>query len=279
MSQGIEAMETDLLLQITPVLLALADTGRVAVALGGSRAKGLADSKSDYDFRVYADRFRGPELTQTTAWVEFEAIWRAWESRGLRIDGAWCRGIADIDRDLVAWRDGIAEPPDYDWTIWGYHLPTDIAHQQIIADPDGVLAGWKASLAVYPEPLRRAVVAKHLSILRYWRNDYHYLSKVDRGDAMFLAGLTAKLLHSVAQVLFALNRTYFVGDGWNLRTAAAFTVLPANLAPRVEAILDPGARADRWQLQYRGLVALIDDLDVLVASQLTASPPLQPRAA
>jgi hypothetical protein len=57
MSVGMETAEAGLLAQMTPILLALADDGRAAVSLGGSRAKKLADANSDYDFRVYADRF------------------------------------------------------------------------------------------------------------------------------------------------------------------------------------------------------------------------------
>ena len=154
MSVGIERVEVALFAQMVPALLGLSEGGRVAVSLGGSRAKNLGDSRSDYDFRVYADRFKGPELTRTQAWADFEAIWQAWEHKGFRIDGAWCRRIADIDRDLTTSLAGEGAAPDYDWTIWGYQLPTDIAHQTIVADPDGVLKGWKARLEVYPELLR-----------------------------------------------------------------------------------------------------------------------------
>ena len=47
MFAGAETAEAGLLAQITPALLALADTGRVAVSLGGSRAKSFADTQSD----------------------------------------------------------------------------------------------------------------------------------------------------------------------------------------------------------------------------------------
>jgi len=265
MSVGMETAEAGLLAQMTPILLALADDGRAAVSLGGSRAKKLADASSDYDFRVYADRFKGPELKRTDAWAAFESAWRDWEARGFRIDGVWPREIASVDGKLAAWCAGKGEPVEYEWTIWGYHLPTDIAHQQIVADPAGVLAGWKQLLATYPEPLREAVFERHLTILRYWRTDYHYRNKVERGDAIFLAGLTTRLLHSIMQVLFALNRTYFVGDGWNLRAAEGFELLPDDLAGRVGLILDPPSGEGRWASQYHDLMDLIDDVEGVVA--------------
>jgi hypothetical protein len=119
--------------------------------------------------------------------------------------------------------------------------------------------------------LRRAVLARHLSILRYWRDDYHYVSKVERGDAVFLAGLSAKLIHSIMQVLFALNRTYFVGDGWNLRAAAGFAMAPQNLAQRVALAVDPGAVDGRWATQRQHIIDLIDDLEGLIGAQADLS--------
>jgi hypothetical protein len=264
MSVSIERVEVALFAQIVPALLGLSEGGRVAVSLGGFRAKNLGDSRSDYDFRVYADRFKGPELTRTQAWADFEAIWQSWEHKGFRIDGAWCRRIADIDRDLTTSLVGEGATPDYDWTIWGYQLPTDIAHQTIVADPDGVLKGWKARLEVYPELLRQAILEKQMAILRYWRADYHYLSKIERRDEVFLAGLSAKLVHSIMQVLFALNRSYFPGDGWNLRLAEGLTIAPTDLSARIKLVLNPGSDADRWVLQRDRIVALIDDLEGLL---------------
>ena len=250
---------------LLPRMLPLADGGRVGVALGGSRAKGLSDARSDYDFRVYADRFRGPELRATVEWRAFQAARRELEAEGIRIDGVWCRLVADIDRDLGRWQSGELATIDYDWTVWGYHLPTDIANQQVIADPDGVLADWKRRLADYPEPLRRAILEHFGGILRYWRGDYHYMSKVERGDIVFLAGLTAALVHAAIQVVFALNRAWYVGDGWNLRVAAGFAILPADFEARVTAILDPGSTADRLVVQRDRLMDLVDEVLTLAS--------------
>jgi hypothetical protein len=268
MPESSGAKETELIAHLTPLLLDLADRGRVAVSLGGSRAKNRADSRSDYDFRVYADRFRGPELNRTKAWANFEAAWRIWEANGVRIDGAWVREIGDIDADLEAWLAGKGAPIEYDWTIWGYHLPTDLAHQLILSDADGVLEDWKIRLKNYPEAMRQAVLEKHLRILRYWRADYHYESKVARRDIIFLAGITAKLIHSIMQVHFALNRTYFVGDGWNLDVAKDFAVGVADLAQRVEQVLNLcSANADLAE-QRRRLIALVDEVETLVARHI-----------
>lgn len=259
--------QDDVVGTLLPAILDLAASGRVAVALGGSRAKRFADARSDYDFRVYADAFHGPDLMQTRQWARFRSAWTALEERGVRIDGTWPRRISEIDDGLARWQRGELAVIDYEWTVWGYHLPTDIAHQQPIADPDGVLADWRAQLATYPEPLRQAVLQHFGGQLRYWRDDYHNASKAERADLVFLAGLTSNLIHAALQVLFALNRRCFVGDGWNLRAAADFALRPADLEVRIAAILDPGAGPDRLTRQYRELRALIDDVLALTDRQ------------
>ena len=260
---------------LLPSILGLADRGRVAVALGGSRAKALSDQHSDYDFRVYADAFRGPELRQTPQWAAFQDAVRAVERSGARIDGTWPRKIAEIDALLTRWQAGELATLDYEWTVWGYHLPTDIAHQLPIADPDGVLAGWRAALTIYPDALRQAVFRHFGGQLRYWHDDYHYASKVERADLVFLAGLTSKLVHAALQVIFALNRTYYVGDGWNLRAAERLAVRPSDFAARVTAILAPTDGQDRLARQYQDLRALVADTLDLIAAEPRIAPSAQ----
>ncbi|TIX87694.1 DUF4037 domain-containing protein [Rhizobium sp. P44RR-XXIV] len=258
--------ETELIAAMTPLIADLADDGNGAVALAGSRGKGRSDEQSDFDFRVYADTYRGPELRQTKAWKRFEGAMRAWKLEGVRMDGVWMRRYAGVQNDLDSWLAGSAVPKNFEWTIWGYHLPTDLASQQIIADPRGLLAGWKQQLAQYPEALRATVLRQHMEILRYWAKDYHYESKVARRDLVFLVGLTGKLANAILQTVFAFNRAYFPGDGWNLPMAAELERLPPDFLQRMTAILEPGHDPDTWRRQRTALIGLIGDLEVMIAA-------------
>ncbi len=241
-----------------PVIAALAAPGRHAITLGGSRAKGRADALSDYDFRLYADAVRpddGPE------WAAFQTLWDSHEAQGIRIDGVWTRDISTIDRQLDDWLSGLGRAQDLDWAVWGYHLPTDLAHQITIADPDGIVAAWRARLVPYPDAMAQAIARRWLGFLTYWRDDYHYAGKVARADPVFLAGLSAKLAHGILQVVFALNRVHFPGDGWTLDLARDLPLQPADLDTRLRAALatsDPAAQRDAFR-------ALITDLAALAA--------------
>jgi len=258
--------EAELIAAMTPLIADLADDGNGAVALAGSRGKGRSDAQSDFDFRVYADAYRGPELRQTAAWQRFEEAMHGWQALGIRMDGVWMRRYAGVQRDLDTWLAGIAVQKNFEWTIWGYHLPTDLASQQIIADPRGLLAGWKQQLAQYPEALRASALRQHMDILRYWAKDYHYESKVARRDLVFLVGLTGKLANAILQTIFAFNRAYYPGDGWNLPMAAELERLPPDFLQRMTAILEPGHDPDTWRRQRTELIGMIADLETMIAA-------------
>lgn len=258
--------ETELIAAMAPLIADLAESGRGAVALAGSRGKGRADEQSDYDFRVYADAYRGPQLQDTAQWRRFQQTMQHWQSKGFRMDGVWMRSYAGVHRDLARWIAGEPVEKSFEWTIWGYHLPTDLANQQIVFDPDGVLADWKRQLAHYPEPLRRNLLQRNRDVLSYWVQDYHYESKVERRDVVFLASLAARLAHAILQVVFAFNRVYFPGDGWNLPMAAELEHLPPDFVARMTWILQPDGAADAWHRQRAEFIAMVKDLEVLIAA-------------
>lgn len=162
---------------------------------------------------------------------------------------------------------------DIVWTIWGYHILTDVYNQMVIEDPDGILADWHRRLSVYPPALKQALLRKHLESLRYWRHDYHYRHKVERGDIVFLAGLSSRLLHDCIQVLFALNETYYPGDGNNLKFIARFARVPEGFVEAVDDVLYPGQGESALRAQYERLLALIDAVESLAGPELEPAPP------
>ena len=198
-----------------------------------------------------------PEL-----WAECLAAIERWKARGVNIDGVWPRTVGEIDAAVDGWLRGEIKPVPVVWTIWGYHVLTDVNNQYVIEDPYYIIGAWRERLRVYPPALKAAVLRKYVGSLKYWRHDYHYAHKVERGDVVFLAGMAAKLVHEVIQVLFALNETYFAGDGANLAFAERFAIVPQNFATRVRTILYPPTE-DVFARQYGELMALIDEVLVL----------------
>ena len=58
-----------------------------------------------------------------------------------------------------------------------------------------------------------------------------------RSFGSFLASVSSRLVHDMMQVLFAINKTYYVGDGNNLHYVKQFAIQPGDFAARVRAVL------------------------------------------
>lgn len=244
---------------VLPLFRRIPQDGRYAITLGGSHGKGLSDRKSDFDFRVYYDH-----SVDSAGWQfileELDRYIVKWKAMDVEIDGVWARDIASVNRELDIWTAGEATPTPYFWNVWGYQMLTDIYNQSIVEDPFGVAQGWKDRLSIYPEALRNSILSKHGDSLKYWRADYHYISKVRRKDYVFVAYITARLVHDMMQVIYALNRFYYPGDGLNMVFLDYFSVKPDAMQERVVSLLYPGNDPDCLDRQYREMVALIDEV-------------------
>lgn len=238
--------------------------GRYAISIGGSRGKGKHDENSDVDFRLFCDREVEDSDEKKRIWDLVQGVILKWKDRGVRIDGCWTRKISEIDMQLDSWLEGEIKPINKNWTIWGYHLLTDIHNQQIVEDPDGIILGWKARLQEYPVKLKKSIIEKHMGCLRHWHGDYHYLSKVKRKDFVFLSGISSKIIHDIIQVLFALNDTYYCGDGNNADYIRKFKYKPLNFEERIKSVLYPQPSEDIFMKQREVLIGLIDEVEELL---------------
>jgi hypothetical protein len=134
----------------------------------------------------------------------------------------------------------------------------------VIEDEHNIISGWVQKLGNYPPKLKQKTIDRCFCSLKYWRYDYHYESKVMRRDVVFINGLTTKLMHEIIELLYALNETYYVGDGNNLKFMRDFEVLPSNFFKRVENILVPEKSDDMFVKQREAICLLIDDVVALV---------------
>jgi hypothetical protein len=259
-----QALYNQMCSEFFPVFKQFAATEKYAITLGGSHGKGISDKSSDFDFRFY---FEAPADRETLqhAYEQVTGLVLKWKDKGALVDGVWARSFAEIDGQLDQWLLGHGELMHMEWNVWGYNILTDIFNQQIIEDPFDIALQWKVRLSEYPDTLREEILKKYCSSLRYWRNDYHYINKVNREDTVFLASITARLVHDMMQVIYALNRFYFPGDGMNLKYTKSFSMKPARLEERIENALYPGKSDDIYHEQYTAVTSLIDEILTLAA--------------
>ncbi|MGO9419773.1 nucleotidyltransferase domain-containing protein [Roseiarcus sp.] len=241
---------------LTRIVPRIADVpGVVAIALGGSRARGAATDASDYDLGLYY----GPEkpldvnalrrvvsdLVDNAASVTVTSVGE-WGPR--IVGGAWLTiGGQKVDllyREIAAVESSIAEcragrvamsyqpghPHGFCSAIWMGEVATCVP----LHDADGVIAGLKAQATPYPDPLADALVGMFL-----WEVSFSIANgqtAVARGDETHIAGCAYRALACIGQVLFALNRRYLINEKGALKEAAVFPHTLRGLTNRVAGI-------------------------------------------
>src|SRR5512139_1982541 len=194
--------------------------GMAAIVLGGSYASGTQHEKSDIDLGLYyyearsfsIDRIRviANEISVdgTPTVTDFYG-WGAWVN-----GGAWIHTpIGKIDflyRNLDQVQKTIAEAQqavshhDYDQQpAYGFYSVIYLAETQIcvpLHDPDGLIAGLKSQVALYPPRLRERVIADSL-----WAAEFSLLFARDfaaRGDVYNTVGCMARIAAALTQALF-----------------------------------------------------------------------------
>jgi predicted nucleotidyltransferase len=230
-----------------------------AVALGGSRATGLADPGSDVDLYVYAAA--EPSRLDRAALVAAEGGREAEIGRSPFEPGdEWADVSTGLDVDVMFRTPAIIEDEldrvlvrhqaraGYSTCLWH-----NVLTSRLLFDRRGFYAALQARAGVgYPEPLRRAVVALNLPLLWTARSSFgHQLARAAaRGDGVAVAHRTAALLASAFDVLFALNRAPHPGEKQLLvHLRGTGPLLPPDLDVQVAALLaaagQPGPGAVR----------------------------------
>ena len=192
----------------------------VAVVLAGSQTNLVADRRSDLDFYVYISEEIPTQIRTAIAQkfaVRVEINNQYWENgdewivteSGIGIDimyrdPAWIE--AQLDAILVKHQPRIG----YTTCFW-----SNVLHSQILYDK----MGWFRQLQSfanqpYPEPLRKAIVAKNYPILR--RNISSYLHQIElaieRRDYFSINHRITALLASYFDIIFAVNYVPHPGE-------------------------------------------------------------------
>jgi hypothetical protein len=261
--------------------------GVVAVAVGGSRARGRARDDSDVDLGVYyadaapfatadvravAARWNDapePVVSGLYAWGPY-VNGGAWLTvRGERVDLLYrsVERLAEAIADGEAGRHAVHHGQQPPFGFWSGTLLGELAICAPLHDAAGRLAALKRRVAVYPEPLRRAVVSDMLWGVEFGLRAFAPKS-VAAGDAYGAAGCFARFAHQLVLALFALNRAWLVNDKTALAEIAELPLAPAAFAERVRGALgaigtsrvELEASAGRFDALFRETAALAGGL-------------------
>lgn len=246
----------------------------VAVALAGSQTTGSADPDSDLDIYVYLHADLPVSVRAAVAAaraVRAEVDNQFWEPGDEWIEVATGRAI-DVMFRSTAWIEAQIErvlhrheaSVGYSTCFWH-----NLASSQALFDRDGWFYALQQRAArPYPEPLRRAIIAKNHPILRRTISSYaHQLERAfGRGDLVSVNHRIAALLASYFDILFAVNRLPHPGEKRLVALAQErCTRLPPAMPAQMAALLaaaNTGAPAT-----LAGVHALLDGLDRLLVAE------------
>jgi predicted nucleotidyltransferase len=235
--------------------------GVVAVALGGSLARGRGDACSDVDLGIYYDpdspfsveelRALATELDDRHApeLVGFGG-WGPWINGGAwtRIQGTKLdllyRDLRLFDRvldDCAAGRTTCDYQPGHPHGFHSHLYAGEVHHGLPLHDPDGALAGRKARTSQYPPALAATIVRRY-----GWEAGFAVTTArgaAGRGDLAYVTGCLFRAVACLVQVLFAANGRWFVNEKSSVAEAATLPRTPPGFAAEVDAALS-GLRPD-----------------------------------
>ena len=190
-----------------------------AVALGGSRATGRNDAKSDYDVYVYItdhidEQIRKSILSKYCGYLEIgNAFWELEDDVTLK-DGV---DMDIIYRNLDGFEKGLSSvvlecTPWNGYTTCMWH---NLITSKIVFDKNGKLGALQEKYQIpYPKKLKENIVANNLKLLsgNLPSFDMQIQKAEERGDLVSVNHRVAEFLASYFDVIFALNEMPHPGE-------------------------------------------------------------------
>ena len=190
-----------------------------AIALGGSRATGRNDAKSDYDVYIYLtgpveETCRRTILSKYCRYMEIGNTFWELEDDVTLLDGIdmdiiyrnledFARGIASVVDDCTAWN-------GYTTCMW-HNLITS----RILFDRTGRLQKLQARYQIpYPQKLKENIISRNMNLLSGMLPSFDtQIQKAEnRGDLVSVNHRITEFLASYFDILFALNEMTHPGE-------------------------------------------------------------------
>lgn len=261
--------------------------GVAAIVLGGSRARGNADERSDIDLGIYYDGANPFSLAALGAAAQelddrhLDGLVTSFGQWGAAVNGGgWLeiRGhhVDFIYREIGAVREAIedcvAGRPRSVYQLGhplGFHMQIYAGEVHVcrpLYDTTGKIAELKSLAREYPEKFRAAAVAKHLFDAEF---EISIAAKpAERADVMYVAGCLFRAAGFMTLVLYALNRRFFLNEKGAFAESRRFAIKPARFHDTAASVLGSIGTTSAE------LSASLDSFQSLVAelSQLAISP-------
>lgn len=252
----------------------------IAVVLSGSQGSEFSDDGSDLDLYVYAEH-------------EPPQAWRADLARKFGERASIGNDFWEPGDEWVALRTGSVVDIMYRSPVWieqqldrvllrhqasvGYStcFVYNVLHSKTLYDRGKWFAALRAKAEQpYPEPLRRAIVAKNHPILRSTLSSYEHqiAMALERNDRLSVNHRITAMLASYFDILFAINRLFHPGEKRLVAYALAKCPKhPPGFETQVYELLSAIAQTGPSNVHGR-VHDLLDGLDALLVEEQLMTP-------
>jgi predicted nucleotidyltransferase len=258
--------------------------GVLAVALGGSRARGTAGPGSDVDLGLYYDPARPPSLDALNALagelddrhpadaVTRFGAWGPWINGGawLTVDGErvdWLfRDLARIRRVIAECRAGrpeVAYQGGHPHAFVSAIYLGEIDYGVPLVDGNGLLAELKKVVRPYPPLLRAALMHRFLFEAGF---SLDVAAKgAARADVFYVVACLVRTIAALVQVLYAANERYCLNEKGAMRDVGEFPRRPPDfVASATRLLAAPGDTATTLATSVADARALVEAVRVTV---------------
>lgn len=229
--------------------------GVSAVSLGGSWARGTARPESDLDIGIYYHPDRPLDLAAlrrlaqeldssgTEQSVTEPGAWGAWINGGAWLQVAGRRVdwlYRDIDKvrnvvnDCIEGRVTLSHQPGHPHGFHNHIYMGELFYCVPLSDQAGELAALKALTHPYPQRLQTVLTTTYL-----WQAEFALDAArkgISRTDVAYVAGCLFETIECLVQVLFAINRQYFMNEKGAVALVDSFKLRPEDFSRRAAAI-------------------------------------------
>jgi hypothetical protein len=224
--------------------------GVVAVALGGSRARGTHRPDSDVDLGLYyrgepdvdALRALAHEVTGTPTEVTGRGGWGPWVDGGawLTVAGRRVDWIyRDLDRVERIWADcrrgryEVGAQAGHPLGFYSHAYAGEVALCRVLADPSGALGDLRARTVDYPPALGAALVRG------LWEADFCLeiaRKGVAGGDPAYVAGCLFRAVGVACHALHGHAGAWLVNEKGMVAASGRLPAAPVDFAARAQAL-------------------------------------------
>ena len=227
-----------------------------AIVLGGSRARGTADERSDIDLGIYYDAespFSTAALGAAAQELDdrhAEGLVTSFGEWGPAVNGGGWLEIRGHHVDFIyreigavwaALEDFVAGRPRSVYQLGhplGFHMQIYAGEVHVcrpLFAASGAIAELKSLVREYPEKFRTAAVTKHLFDAEF---EISIAAKpAERADVMYVAGCLFRAAGFMTIVLYALNRRFFLNEKGAIAESRQFAIKPARFHDTVASVL------------------------------------------